>query len=138
MARDFYGQPEAADPVLDSDTVLAIVRRHAHAAKAVVAVDELGGEARTYAIDDDLILKVQRPQRARLRRPLSHRRHRSVEGSRQAAATQGGRIMKWVTRERPKVDRGRPGRVTAAGRIHPGAGSGLSIWDGDIRRPRRA
>ena len=60
MARDFYVQPDAADPVLDTATVLAIVRRHAPNVVTVTAVDESGGEARTYAFDDDLILKVQR------------------------------------------------------------------------------
>ena len=67
MAKDFYVQPDAGDPVLDSPTVLAIVRRHVPAAAAVTAVDESGGEARTYSIDDDLILKVQRPQQLRAR-----------------------------------------------------------------------
>lgn len=67
MGKDFYIQPDAADPVLDPDAVLAIVRLHAAGAKAVRAVDESGGEARTYAIDDGLILKVQRPQQLRAR-----------------------------------------------------------------------
>ncbi|HUG21763.1 hypothetical protein [Piscinibacter sp.] len=53
MARDFHVQPDAA-------TVLAIVQRHAPNAVAVTAVEESGGEARTYAIDGDVILKVQR------------------------------------------------------------------------------
>ena len=59
MAKDFHMQPDAGDPVLDSPTVLAIVRRHVPAAAAVTAVDESGGEARTCSIDDDLILKVR-------------------------------------------------------------------------------
>lgn len=74
MARDFYVQPDAADPVLDAANVLAIVRRHAPNAVAVTAVDESGGEARTYAIDDDLILKVQRPQQVRARTSLAKER----------------------------------------------------------------
>jgi len=74
MAKDFYVQPDAADPVLDSATVLAIVRRHAPGAAAVTAVDESGGEARTYAIDDDLVLKVQRPQQLRARTSLAKER----------------------------------------------------------------
>lgn len=74
MAKDFYLQPEAADPVLDPATVLAIVRRHVPTAAAVTAVDESGGEARTYAIDDDLILKVQRPQQLRARTSLEKER----------------------------------------------------------------
>lgn len=69
MGKDFYIQPDAADPVLDPDAVLAIVRLHAAGAKAVRAVDESGGEARTYAIDDGLILKVQRPQQLRANEP---------------------------------------------------------------------
>lgn len=74
MARDFYVQPDAADPVLDPATVLAIVRQHAPSAKAVAAVDEHGGEARTYLIDDDLVLKVQRPQQLRPRTSLAKER----------------------------------------------------------------
>lgn len=95
MARDFYVQPDVADPVLDPDTVLAIVRRHAPAAKAVVTVDELGGEARTYAIDDDLILKVQRPQQLRARTSLAKERFllqqlTGVEGVRVPKVIAGG------------------------------------------------
>lgn len=74
MGKDFYIQPDAADPVLDPDAVLAIVRLHAAGAKAVRAVDESGGEARTYAIDDGLILKVQRPQQLRARTSLDKER----------------------------------------------------------------
>ena len=40
MGKDFYIQPDAADPVLDPDAVLAIVRLHAAGAKAVRAVDD--------------------------------------------------------------------------------------------------
>lgn len=74
MSRDFYVQPDAADPVLDAPAVLAIVRRHVSAAVAVTVVDESGGEARTYAIDDDLILKVQRPPQVRPRTSLAKER----------------------------------------------------------------
>jgi hygromycin-B 7''-O-kinase len=74
MAKDFYVQPDAADPVLDARAVLAIVHRHAPDAVAVTAVDESGGEARTYAIDDGLILKVQRPQQLRPRTSLAKER----------------------------------------------------------------
>lgn len=38
--------------------------------KAVTGVDESGGEARTYALDEDYILKVQRPHRLRPRTSL--------------------------------------------------------------------
>ena len=70
MPKDYYIQPDAPDPVLSDEQVLALVRRHAPDAKAVTAVDETGGEARTYAIDDNLILKVQRPQQLRPRTSL--------------------------------------------------------------------
>ncbi len=68
--QDTYLQPNAPDPVLDEALVLALVRRSAPEALAVTAVDESGGEARTYAIDDDLILKTQRPHRLRPRTNL--------------------------------------------------------------------
>lgn len=67
---DFYVQPEATDPVLADTTVLALARRHVRTAQAVTGVDESGGEARTYAIDDGLILKTQRPQQLRPRTSL--------------------------------------------------------------------
>jgi len=68
--EDTYSQPDAPDPVLDDDLVLALVRRHVPEARAVTGVDESGGEARTYAIDDTIILKVQRPQQLRPRTSL--------------------------------------------------------------------
>jgi hygromycin-B 7''-O-kinase len=72
MPGDFYVQPEAPDPVLSEEVVLSLVRRHAPEtrAMAVTAVDESGGEARTYTIDDALILKTQRPQQLRPRTSL--------------------------------------------------------------------
>ena len=70
MARAIYFQREAPDPVLPEGTVLSLVRRHIPAAMAVVGVDESGGEARTYAVDADIILKVQRPQQLRTRTSL--------------------------------------------------------------------
>lgn len=74
MARDYYIQPQAPDPVLDEATVLGVVRKHAPSARDVRGVDESGGEARAYAIDDDLILKVQRPQQLRPRTSLAKER----------------------------------------------------------------
>ena len=71
MAGDFYVQPDAPDPVLADDVVLSLAQRHVHAARAVTGVDESGGEARTYAIDDGLILKTQRPQQLRPRTSLT-------------------------------------------------------------------
>ena len=63
--REVYSQPDAPDPVLDSKTVLRLARRHYASAKAVTSVDETGGEARTYGIDDKYIFKTQRPHRLR-------------------------------------------------------------------------
>jgi aminoglycoside phosphotransferase len=65
-----YSQPNAADPVLDERTVLAIVRRHVVRCSAVTSIDETGGEARVYVLDDHLVLKVQRPHRLRPRTSL--------------------------------------------------------------------
>jgi hygromycin-B 7''-O-kinase len=67
MPKDTYLQPDKPDPVLDAEIVLALARRHVPGARAVRAVDETGGEARTYAIDDDVIFKTQRPHRLRPR-----------------------------------------------------------------------
>jgi aminoglycoside phosphotransferase (APT) family kinase protein len=55
---------------LDDELVLSLVRRHVPGAQEVTGVDESGGEARTYTIDDALILKVQRPQQLRPRTSL--------------------------------------------------------------------
>jgi hygromycin-B 7''-O-kinase len=63
--------PDPRDPVLDSGRVLALARRHLPSAQAVVGVDESGGEARTYAIDDGFIFKTQRPHRVRARTSLA-------------------------------------------------------------------
>jgi len=70
MPKDYYIRPDASDPVLGAEQVLDYVRRHAPEAKAVTSVDETGGEARTYAIDDALIFKTQRPQQLRPRTSL--------------------------------------------------------------------
>lgn len=70
LPKDTYAQPETPDPVLDPETVLRLVRRHVPGASAVLGVDESGGEARTYAVDDGLILKTQRPHRLRPRTSL--------------------------------------------------------------------
>lgn len=67
MPKDIYLQHDAPDPVLDDEFVLALAQRHIPDARAVREVDETGGEARTYAIDDDVILKTQRPHRLRPR-----------------------------------------------------------------------
>ncbi|KPV43024.1 phosphotransferase family protein [Alicyclobacillus ferrooxydans] len=70
MAKDVYLQPDAPDPIHSDEVVLEIVRKHVPDAKAVTGVDESGGEARTYAVDDNVILKVQRPQQLRPRTSL--------------------------------------------------------------------
>ena len=71
MPKDFYAQPNAPDPVLDNELALSLARRHVPRVRAVTGVDESGGEARTYAIDDDIILKTQRPQQLRARTSLT-------------------------------------------------------------------
>jgi hygromycin-B 7''-O-kinase len=68
--RDTYGKPNAADPVLDERTVLDIMRRHVVSCSAVTSIHETGGEARVYVLDDNLVLKVQRPHRLRPRTSL--------------------------------------------------------------------
>lgn len=70
MFEDTYSQPDAPDPVLDDELVLSLVRRHVPDAQAVTGVDESGGEARTFAVDDAIMLKVQRPQQLRPRTSL--------------------------------------------------------------------
>lgn len=70
MPRDFYVQPDAPDPVLSDEMVLSLARRHVPDIHTVTLVDESGGEARTYTIDDALILKAQRPQQLRPRTSL--------------------------------------------------------------------
>lgn len=67
MPKDYFFQPDVPDRVLDQAIVLAIARRHAPQAGTVTGIDESGGEARTYAIDDTLIFKTQRPHRLRPR-----------------------------------------------------------------------
>lgn len=70
MPRDFYIQPDAPDPILPAEVVLSLARSHLPQAREVTGVDESGGEARTYAIDDTYILKTQRPQQLRPRTSL--------------------------------------------------------------------
>jgi aminoglycoside phosphotransferase len=66
MLKEYYLQPHAPDPVLPEAEVLRCVRRFVPAAKAVTCVDESGGEARTYIVDEAIVLKVQRPQQVRV------------------------------------------------------------------------
>ena len=71
LPSDMYSQPNAADPVLEEQTVLDIVRRHGVRCSAVTSIDETGGEARAYVLDDNLVLKVQRSHRLRPRTSLA-------------------------------------------------------------------
>ena len=71
LPSDTYSQPNATDPVLDERTVLDIVRRHGVPCSAVTSIDETGGEARAYVLDDNLVLKAQRPHRLRPRTSLA-------------------------------------------------------------------
>ena len=68
---DTYHQPDAADPVLEAATVLGLVRASVPGARAVTEVDESGGEARVYFVDDEVVLKTQRPHRVRDRTSLA-------------------------------------------------------------------
>jgi hypothetical protein len=70
LFRDMYSQPNAVDPVLDERTVLDLVPRHGVSGSAVTSIDETGGEARVYVVDDALVVKVQRPHRLRPRTSL--------------------------------------------------------------------
>ena len=70
MPKDIYLQPHLPDEPWDSEMVLSLVRRHVPGARTVMAVDESGGEARSYAVDKDIVLKTQRPNRLRPRTSL--------------------------------------------------------------------
>ena len=65
MRETIYYQRNAPDPILDQAIILEIVHQYVPEAKMVSFIDESGGEARTYVIDDKNILKVQRPQQLR-------------------------------------------------------------------------
>jgi aminoglycoside phosphotransferase (APT) family kinase protein len=71
MPKDVYLQPDAPDPVLTDAVVLGLVQRHVPNARAVTGVDESDGEARSYLVDDGLVLKTQRPHRLRPRTNLA-------------------------------------------------------------------
>jgi aminoglycoside phosphotransferase (APT) family kinase protein len=70
MPKDYYVQPDAPDAVLPVERVLDFVRRHIPEANSVTSLDETGGEARTYLIDDRWIFKTQRPHKLRPRTSL--------------------------------------------------------------------
>ncbi|MFD1675775.1 phosphotransferase family protein [Alicyclobacillus fodiniaquatilis] len=48
------------DPVLSEEVVLRLVHKHVPGAREVKQVDETGNKARTYLVDEDLVLKTQR------------------------------------------------------------------------------
>lgn len=70
MERISRNTDPVRDPVLADDFVLSLVRRHVSDAHAVTGVDESGGEARCYLIDDNVVLNTQRPHRVRPRTSL--------------------------------------------------------------------
>ena len=70
MPKDYYIQPDAPDLVWSEEQVLSLARQFVPSVKSVTAVDETGGEARTYYLDDNLLLKTQRPQQLRPRTSL--------------------------------------------------------------------
>src|SRR5207244_3359664 len=61
----FQREIHPEDPVLLEERVLSLARQHVPAAGHVTAIDESGGEARTYFIDDRYVFKTQRPQKLR-------------------------------------------------------------------------
>jgi len=66
MIKDIYYQRGFPDPILENDYVLSLARPFVPGVRRVAHIDETGGEARTYAVDEDIIVKVQRPQQMRL------------------------------------------------------------------------
>jgi len=70
VPKDIYLQPHAPDPILSDAMILSLVQRHVPEVRMVTGIDESGGEARTYTIDETIILKVQRPHRLRPRTSL--------------------------------------------------------------------
>ena len=67
---DSYLQPDASDPVLAEEVVLAAARRHVPQAGRLLRIDESGGEARAYFLDGGIVMKTQRPHRLRPRTSL--------------------------------------------------------------------
>lgn len=70
ILKDVYLQPDVQDEVWSDTLILELVREFVPSAQKVMGIDETGGEARTYAIDDNIILKTQRPHRLRPRTSL--------------------------------------------------------------------
>jgi hygromycin-B 7''-O-kinase len=57
----------SADPILPDEVVLSIVRRYAPSVQRLSLVDESGRKGRAYFIDENIVLKTQRPARLRAR-----------------------------------------------------------------------
>src|SRR5690348_6711334 len=81
------------DPVLDLSLVLDLARRHLPAVRSVTAVDESGGEARTYFLDDTWVFKTQRPHRVRPRTSLEKETLHLEELARQVPAVNVPRVL---------------------------------------------
>ncbi len=64
IVRKYY-QRDAPDPVLPPPQVLSLARRHLPTVRELTGIDETGGEARVYYLDETVVLKVQRPQQLR-------------------------------------------------------------------------
>ncbi len=64
IIREYY-QKDAPDPILDTPFIITLVRRHLPDAGAVSGIDETGGEARVYFVDESVVVKVQRPPQLR-------------------------------------------------------------------------
>ena len=64
---DVYEDPNATDPVLSQDIVRRLAGRFLSDRKVPdgFEVDESGGEARVYLLDEDIVVKTQRPHRRR-------------------------------------------------------------------------
>jgi aminoglycoside phosphotransferase (APT) family kinase protein len=67
---DTYLQPDAPDPVLSEEAVIAAARRHVADVGRLLEFDESGGEARAYILEGGIVLKTQRPHRLRPRTSL--------------------------------------------------------------------
>src|SRR5438034_1285405 len=89
----FQREIHPEDPVLDEKTVLALARRHLPAAASVTAIDESGGEARTYFIDDRYVFKTQRPQKLRASTSLKKEAFHLRQIEQQAPAARVPRVL---------------------------------------------
>jgi len=65
MRETIYYQRGLPDPLLKESMVLELVRQYDPGARAVTSIDDSHGEARAYMVDDNIVLKVQRPQQLR-------------------------------------------------------------------------